>query len=326
MKNNYIKLIATLSVLAFAASIHAQTVSTAENIVLANESYWNGSDQTGGVSSGNAYFPSTYDSAFAYWSSGWAVSNRTDSAIVASSSAQLYTSAAGRGYQSPNYFVGQQFSIIRLTGTAAGGVVSGMYVTNSAFAYNSMTFGDAFGKQFGGPSGNDPDWFKILVRKYYNGQLSADSVEFYLADYRFANNAQDYIVRNWTWVDLTSLGNCDSIEIEVLSSDVGSFGINTPTFYCIDNFTTLDVPQSIAETTQTGINVWPNPFAQQLTIARSSYNAGTISISDVAGRVVFAQQLSGTQQTIDLSFLVSGMYVLSVNEGNTTRVQQIIKQ
>jgi hypothetical protein len=326
MKNNYIKLIATLSVLAFAASIHAQTVSTAENIVLANESYWNGSDQTGGVSSGNAYFPSTYDSAFAYWSSGWAVSNRTDSAIVASSSAQLYTSAAGRGYQSPNYFVGQQFSIIRLTGTAAGGVVSGMYVTNSAFAYNSMTFGDAFGKQFGGPSGNDPDWFKILVRKYYNGQLSADSVEFYLADYRFTNNAQDYIVRNWTWVDLSSLGNCDSIEIEVLSSDVGSFGINTPTFYCIDNFTTLDVPQSIAETTQTVINVWPNPFAQQITIARSSNDAGTISISDAAGRVVFAQQLSGTQQTIDLSFLVSGMYVLSVNEGNTTHVQQIIKQ
>lgn len=326
MKKNYIKLIATLSALAFAASTHAQTVSTAENIVLANESYWNGSDQTGGVSSGNAYFPSTYDSAFAYWSSGWAVSNRTDSDVVASSSAQLYTSAAGSGYQSTNYFVGQQFSIIRLTGTAAGGVVSGMYVTNSAFAYNSMTFGDAFGKQFGGPSGNDPDWFKILVRKYYNGQLSADSVEFYLADYRFANNAQDYIVRNWTWVDLTSLGNCDSIEVEVLSSDVGSFGINTPTFYCIDNFTTLDVPQGIAETTQTIINVWPNPCSEQINIARNSEETAIISVSDAAGRVVFTQQLFAAQQTMDFSFLVSGMYILSVTEGNTTYVQQIIKQ
>jgi Domain of unknown function (DUF4465)/Secretion system C-terminal sorting domain len=325
MKNNYLKSIFAVCGIALSVSLTAQTISTAENITLANESYWNGSDQSGGVSSGNAFFPNTYDSAFAYWSSGWAVSNRTDSAVVASSSAQLYTAATGSGYQSTNYFVGQQFSIIRLSGTAAGGVVNGMYVTNSAFAYNSMTFGDAFAKQFGGASGNDPDWFKLLIRKYDNGQLSADSVEFYLADYRFTNNAQDYIVRNWTWVDLTSLGNCDSIEIEVLSSDVGSFGINTPTFYCIDNFTTQDAPQSIAETAQTAISVWPNPFAEQVTIARSSNTAGTVSVSDAAGRVVYTQPLLAAQQTIDLSFLGSGMYVLSVTEESQTHVQQVIK-
>ncbi|MGL5891002.1 MAG: DUF4465 domain-containing protein [Bacteroidia bacterium] len=325
MKNNYKKLISAVSCIAFTATLTAQTISTAENIILASESYWNGSDQSGGVSSGNAYFPSTYDTAFTYWSSGWAVSNRTDSNVVASSSAQLYTSAAGSGYQSANYFVGQQYSIIRLTGTAVGGVVSGMYITNSAFAYNSMTFGDAFAKQFGGSTGNDPDWFKLLVRKYYNGQISADSVEFYLADYRFTNNAQDYIVRNWTWVDLSSLGNCDSLDFELKSSDVGSFGINTPTFYCIDNFTTLDMPQGISEFAQTQISVWPNPFADQISIKRETVSPETLTVTDAAGRVVYSKQLTDVQQTVDLSFLAPGVYVLSVTEGNSKRVQQIVK-
>jgi hypothetical protein len=31
-----------------------------------------------------------------------------------------------------------------------------------------------------------------------------DSIEFYLADFRFANNSQDYILKTWEYLDLTS--------------------------------------------------------------------------------------------------------------------------
>ncbi|HWB64128.1 MAG TPA: DUF4465 domain-containing protein, partial [Chitinophagales bacterium] len=88
--------------------------------------------------------------------------------------------------------------------------------------------------------GNDPDWFKLTVKAWYNGTLKNAAVDFYLADYRFSNNTQDYIVRDWRWVDLTSLGNVDSLAFFLSSSDTGSFGMNTPAYYCIDNFTTAD--------------------------------------------------------------------------------------
>ncbi|MCU0435189.1 MAG: DUF4465 domain-containing protein [Bacteroidia bacterium] len=319
------KQIFTLLALPFALTLTAQTVSTAENVVLASETYWNGSDMSGGVASGNAFFPNTYDTTFTYWSSGWAVSNRTDSAVVASSVAQLYTASAGSGYQSSNYFVGTNYSMIRLTGNAAGKVVNGMYVNTSAFAYNSMTFGDAFAKQFGGASGNDPDWFKMVVRKYLNGQLGTDSVEFYFADFRFANNAQDYIVRNWTWLNLTTLGNCDSLEIELSSSDVGSLGMNTPAYYCIDNFTTADSPLGITETENATLSTWPNPFSGSITLARKHSTPATVQITDAAGRQVFSATVFAQQEQIDLSFLAPGMYVMRVSEGSEVSVQQLIR-
>lgn len=325
MNTNYLRSIFSAAGILLFGSLAAQTVSTAETLVLASETYWNGSDQTGGFVSGNCFFANTYDTTYAYWSSGWAYSNRTDSAVVASSSAQLFTATAGSGYLSNNYMLGQQGSIIRLTGAAAGGVVSGMYVTNSAFAYNSMTFGDFVAKQFGGSTGNDPDFFKLTVRKFDNGLLANDTVVFYLSDFRFANNAQDYIVRNWTWLDLTPLGNCDSLEFELNSSDVGAFGINTPTFFCIDNFTTLDSPVGISEAVQSKVSVWPNPFVSQISIARESHAAATVSVTDAAGRIVYTRQLIAEQETIDLSFLASGVYVLTLVEGNHQQVQQIIK-
>ena len=45
-------------------------------------------------------------------------------------------------------------------------------------------------------------------------------MEFYLADYRFANNASDYIVRDWTFVNLASLGAVSKLTFGLTSSDV----------------------------------------------------------------------------------------------------------
>ena len=59
-----------------------------------------------------------------------------------------------------------------------------------------------FAKKFGGTTGNDPDFFKVTVKGYKGGVLTTDSVPFYLADFRFANNALDYIVDSW--LDLCS--------------------------------------------------------------------------------------------------------------------------
>ena len=114
---------------------------------------------------------------------------------------------------------------------------SSVFVTNSTFAFLSMQNGDAFAKQFGGDDGNDPDFFKVTFSGFdeinARGQRT-DSVDFFLADFRFADNSIDFIVDTWELLDLTALGTARSIGISFDSSDVGKFGINTPVYVAMD--------------------------------------------------------------------------------------------
>src|SRR5690606_13300086 len=111
-------------------------------------------------------------------------------------------------------------------------LMSEIIVTNSTYAYYSMKDGDAFAKKFGGVTGNDPDWFKLTIKMYFQGIFN-DSVDFYLADFRFTDNSQDYIVKDWQSINLSSYGSMDSLSFELSSSDIGMWGMNTPAFFCI---------------------------------------------------------------------------------------------
>ncbi|HNU49088.1 MAG TPA: DUF4465 domain-containing protein, partial [Bacteroidia bacterium] len=172
------------------AKLYAQTVSDFENLTLPADSFFNGSSQQGGTNfiSGNATFPNFFDPSFQYWLSGWAYSNVADSSTAGFGN--MYACASLTGYNGSGiYAIGQQNATITLSGSAAGKVVNGFYVTNATYPYISMRDGDGFSKKFGGPSGNDPDYFIMTIHNWYNGNLSSDSVNFYLADFRFTNNA-----------------------------------------------------------------------------------------------------------------------------------------
>jgi hypothetical protein len=100
-----------------------------------------------------------------------------------------------------------------------------------------MKNGDVVAKKFGGVTGTDPDWFKLTITGSLNGNPSAQSVDLYLADFRSPDTTQHYIVKDWQWVDLSSLGNVNEVQFTLSSSDTGSFGMNTPAYFAIDNFT-----------------------------------------------------------------------------------------
>ena len=53
-------------------------------------------------------------------------------------------------------------------------------------------------------------------------------VEFYLAKGK-------NIVTEWTYVDLKQLGTVDAIFFTMTGSRTGDYGLNTPTYFCIDN-------------------------------------------------------------------------------------------
>ncbi len=212
-------------------------VSDLRNLVLAPESYWNGSDGSGGFHSGLAFFPNDYNPEWFFWS-GWAYSNISDNTTPGFMN--QYSAITGSGLdtigpQSGKYaisYVSGQGSVIHFDNPSAH-EVKGAFLTNSTYAALSMMHGDAYAKQFGGPSGNDPDWFKLYVSGYRNNQPT-DTVEFYLADYRFSNNTENYIIQTWQWLELSTLGKVDSLLFWLNSTDVGDWGMNTPAYFALD--------------------------------------------------------------------------------------------
>jgi hypothetical protein len=196
--------------------------------------------------------------------------------------------------------------------------VEGFYVTNSTWAALSMENGDEYAKKFGGETGDDQDWFRLSVWGYLNGAVT-DTVHFYLADYRFENNEEDYIVKTWEWVDLSMLGKVDSLLFDLASADVGDFGINTPAYFCIDNLAVWPHDLGNEELTMetSDIHLYPNPATDAIRIDLDDNETAIVTIHDLQGRALFIDEVYASMGEIDLSEYSRGFYIVSIHiEGN----------
>jgi hypothetical protein len=136
-----------------------------------------------------------------------------------------YKSAAGGAYAGKNYVVWYADAwtpnVIKLSTPA---VVPGMYVCNNVYALNSMKNGDDYaGKPF-----EKGDWFMLTIGGSLEGKEVNTTVEFYLG------KDTDFVT-NWTYVDLSKLGKIDELHFSMSGSRTGDYGLNTPTYFCIDN-------------------------------------------------------------------------------------------
>ncbi len=209
-----------------------------EDLPLGPNSYWNGSDGTGGFVSGGVSFANTFTDWGGGWTSwtGWAYSNMTDSTTPGIGS--QYSAFPGGGHAgSSNYAVyydGFWDAEPTLTGIPAGTLL-GAYFTNTTYTALAMQEGDSFSKKF-----EDGDWFDLTVTGLDSGGSETGNVVFPLADFRDDNN---YIVDDWTWVDLSGLGNATELQFTLNSSDVGDSGMNTPAYFAMDNLTLGVIPE-----------------------------------------------------------------------------------
>lgn len=121
-----------------------------------------------------------------------------------------------------------------------------IYATATTFTALSIQNGDQFAQPFGGPDGNTPDFFSVTFTGFDDENATGNttgSVEFVLADFRFDDNSLDFVVDEWELVDLTALGDARSLGLSFTSTDVGPFGINTPTYVALDNLATRSIPE-----------------------------------------------------------------------------------
>lgn len=311
----------------------AQLIADFEDLTLPTDSFYLDSTSAPFESSQIIFHHDwTYSQWGDYWSNGFSYSNMTDS--VTSGYSNMYSAKAAKGYNgSSNYVVGQSSSIIKSNGVGEQFFGQGVYVTNATYTYNSMRDGDAFAKKFGGATGNDPDWFKLLIRRYSAGVLMNDSIEFYLADFRFSNNSQDYILKTWEYVDLTSFGVCDSLEFSVSSSDVGTFGMNTPAYFCLDNVAINPIVIGLNETKEnlSNLNLFPSivETTANLNIVSKATEQASINILNSIGQIVKTEsvqlQAGKNSFTNNYAELPAGIYFISVSTANSVNTLKFVK-
>lgn len=80
-------------------------------------------------------------------------------------------------------------------------------------------------------------------------------------------------------------------------------------------------------TGQVALNIYPNPFAETITIDGSA-DGSTATITDMPGRAVCNAVLHANSNTINTKQLAPGMYILQVKDaaGNTVHTSKVIKQ
>lgn len=215
---------------------------------LGPESYYNGADGAGGFASGGAAFNNTfvdYGGGFTFWS-GWAVSNVTDTTTPGYEN--QFAAFPGSGADGSAFYGVASVSAFDPLPTItlpAGAVPQSVRITNTTYAALSMLYGDQFATQFGGSTGTDPDWFRLTITGLDAAAAPVGSIEFYLADYRFADSQLDYILDEWTLVDLTPLAGARALTLNLASSDNGAWGMNTPAYFALDELLYAPEPATV---------------------------------------------------------------------------------
>ena len=108
--------------------------------------------------------------------------------------------------------------------------------------------------------------------------------EYYLADLRDAEKA--YIINDWRYVDLSGLGKVAKLGFELSSTDNGDYGMNTPAYFCFDNFGaegTEVLPDCNVDVTTAvqSVAVSQQPSAQRYTLDGQQLNAAKKGVNIV---------------------------------------------
>ena len=328
------KILTLATALAFSASATtAQTVATFDTLSLPGTDtfYVNYADPGNnvGFDDGLAHYQCVYDTLFGFKSltEGFVYSNMTDS--VDGTYMNPNSAKTAKGYNnSDQYLVAFAYNgpiFTTLKGKAKGQPVKGFYITNTTFGYEAMENGDGFTKKFGGVPNTDSDWYKVTIKGYLNGTMKPDTVDFYLADFRFADSTKDYIIKTWEWVNLLPLGNVDSLTFSVSSTDTGQFGMNNPAYFAMDHFETYETSGVTNTSVAYAAKVYPNPATNILVVELNDKTIDYIIVTDAAGRLVGRVQAED-KLTLNLSGYTPGIYMLTMQGENGVATARFVKQ
>lgn len=328
------KIYFSISLLMSSLTIQAQQTIDFESFNLMSESFYNGSDEAGGFTLSGVIFPNEYNSTWSSWS-GFSVSNVTDN-TTAGVGNQYAAFAGSGGDNSANYAVYGSNGSISFSQNDAEGLVpvavslTSIQVTNTSYAALSMRDGDSFAKQFGSVNNadgdldgtNGEDFFKLWIVALDSDNSRIDSVEVFLADYRFADNNEDFILDTWLTVDLSVITEqIYGLDFKLESSDVGGWGMNTPAYFALDNLVFNKSASLNNIDLDNKISVYPNPIQNQLSIKGES---GIVEIFDATGNLVLSTTHNYVS-VLNVEQLAQGSYILKISNEHGVYSKKLIK-
>ena len=232
-----------------------------------------------------------HDWDYWYW---FGYANQTDTEYK--TLADQWKNVVGGGYDgSSNYGVAYTAEFngpcyVNVLNHGDGIVVPGFYITNNSYAYAAITEGE-LAKKFG-----KNDWFLLTITGYDANDEVTGTKEYYLADLRDEDKA--YIINDWRYVDLSSLGKVKKLGFELTSSDNDpTFGMKTPAYFCFDNFGaegTEVLPEKNVDLTPTGIN----EVSSETTVATSVFDLQGRRVASAAKGLSIVKMNDGTVRKI----------------------------
>ena len=109
----------------------------------------------------------------------------------------------------------------------------GVYVCNHPWPYYGCLHGDGFGRAF-----EEGDYFELIAHGVdFEGNETTTSIN--LVEF---TNGELKALNDWTFFDLSSLGEVESVYFTMNSTDTGAYGMNTSAYFCMDKFQ-VEVPE-----------------------------------------------------------------------------------
>jgi hypothetical protein len=318
-KRSMKKILFSVAFLAANLSFFAQDLTiTFESLPLTGaETFYNGADEAGFFQVDNVKFENYYNTEYDFWS-GFVYSNVTDNTTPGW--LNQYSAYPGSGANNS-----EKYSVFYDSGSKIDFSepihIQSLKLSNTTYTALSMRDGDMYAKKFGGETGNDPDFLKVWIIGYNEDWSPADSVEFYLADYRFENNSEDYIVNTWKTVNFNFVSPIYFLGFKFESSDVSPMGwINTPTYLAIDDVSfnkTVSTSELLAESFQ----IYPNPSKEYFKVKGGN---GMITVRDLTGKVIF-EQIHADFSIISIENLSKGTYFVTLETENAQVTKTVVK-
>ncbi|KAA6330304.1 hypothetical protein EZS27_020973 [termite gut metagenome] len=178
-----------------------------------------------------------YNSDGGSFGGGFTYTNSTDNSTPGYLNISAFTAKGHSGDTYLTAYIDNRFALSQITNLQSGKYkFTGAWVTNSTYAYLAVKEGDDGGGEGSMIKGKFTagDYFILTATGYDNNDTPIGEVSFYLADFR---NGKSNVVNNWSWIDFTPLASAEYIKFEMFSTDTGTYGMNTPSYFCMDDIT-----------------------------------------------------------------------------------------
>ena len=111
----------------------------------------------------------------------------------------------------------------------------GVYVCNHPWPYYGCVHGDGSARAF-----EEGDFFELKAVGVADGTETTTSIN--LVEF---TDGELKALNDWTFFDLSSLGEVTSVYFTLNSTDVGAYGMNTAAYFCMDKFQVEVQPTSV---------------------------------------------------------------------------------